>query len=327
MKTVVCEACGKTVPVNDSYTVHERTFCIECAQAWANERAAAGHQVDASDFVRGVDPTICAWCETDSPHEHAARIADVPTCEECDARMRNYPFPLWVKASFLLLLVAGVVSFAINARFLLAYLEHRKATRHLHAGEFAEAADIMQQASRRVPEVRDYDLLAGYTRGMALLAANNARAAVPVFQRLAEMEPRIPELQFLLLCAEAGVAFDDKDYRTFLQKAQALDANSPGDAFSKLQLASAYACLYVANNDQQARAQARQALDEAKQLPSLDPVATDVYRNRILHRITTREIINSEEYERRFPNGWQPPVEPQQPLRTDGARQQWRTRR
>jgi tetratricopeptide (TPR) repeat protein len=251
---------------------------------------------------------VCGWCDADSPHEHVARIAEVPTCEECDSRMRNFPYPNWVRVGFLLLLLAAVISIVMNSRFLFAYFEHRKAARLMNAGQLNEAADLMQTAANRVPEVKDFDILAGCMRGIALLAADDSRGAVAVFQRLVTMDPGVEHFRTLLLHAESGAAFDDKDYDKFLQTSQTLAAMEPGTADSKMRMASAYACLYVARNDRDALAKARQLLAEAKELPASDAEQFEEYYNRILYRIESREIISSKEYARRFPNGWKPPA-------------------
>ena len=70
--------------------------------------------------------------------------------------------------------------------------------------------------------------------------------------------------------------------------------------------------LYARTQDEQYKAWSLEALDRAKKALQSDPeykeVLTEV-EQRILHRLHTGEIIDGEEFQRRYPNGWKEQTE------------------
>ena len=107
-----------------------------------------------------------------------------------------------------------------------------------------------------------------------------------------------------LLQAEAGAAFDAKDYDTFLAKSMEVLKRHPNEPMALAAVASAYACKYAATGLDAHRQEALKYLDSAAQRGQGPELAE--YRQRILHRLQTREIISREEFYRRFPLGWKP---------------------
>ena len=111
-------------------------------------------------------------------------------------------------------------------------------------------------------------------------------------------------MSLFLVQAEMGVAFDQYDYDTFLAKARELADRDSRNAMSRGTLASALACKYAATRDEQYKREAAEALTAAKGMPGADTPEFAAYEDRIQFRLATREIIKTDEFMRRFPQGW-----------------------
>jgi len=108
----------------------------------------------------------------------------------------------------------------------------------------------------------------------------------------------------LLQQALRGVAFDEKDYDTFLSLSRELAEQHPKDFMAQLSLASAYACQYAVTGETKSREQTLQTLEKARSLEGADDPWFSEYEQRIMHRLETREIISPKEFQQRFPDGW-----------------------
>jgi hypothetical protein len=155
-----------------------------------------------------------------------------------------------------------------------------------------------------VPEVRELKTLAAYFRGLSCLEQDKCEEAEGCLGQCASM-PREYHVSSLLLRAEAGAAFRKKDYDRFERLAEDAAKQQPGDAIAQAQVASALACEYAVSGNEALRRRAEAKLDEANRMDSATLGATH-YVERIRHRLETREIIDSKEFFRRFPNGWHP---------------------
>jgi tetratricopeptide (TPR) repeat protein len=134
-----------------------------------------------------------------------------------------------------------------------------------------EAAQLMQQASREFPECKELKIASeGYT---------------------------------------GGAAFVKKDYDGFLSHSTAalqMDPNNPDLLGTE---ASALAAKYASTGAPEFQARAEEDLKKAEHLSQSDPkgkVRFDEYSERIRYRLQTREIIDRDEYNRRFRNGKDP---------------------
>jgi len=100
--------------------------------------------------------------------------------------------------------------------------------------------------------------------------------------------------------AEAAAAFSRKDYDRFLSLAQKGAAAHPESASSALMVASALACKYAATVIESYKTDCLATMEKARGLEGAQSLEFTEYRNRILYRLTSREIITSKEYKRRF---------------------------
>jgi tetratricopeptide (TPR) repeat protein len=302
MQSATCSACENSFNKNDTFEVLGRTLCGPCGEEFIN--GLPSNTLGQNDIVRNLDPTVCAWCSSDlGDTPLPTSVANLPTCDPCDARMRNWPYPLWVKASFAALLLIAVVAFAWNWRFLDALISLRRANKSLQAGEISTAADLYEHAAASVPEVKGLGDQAALYRGLTLLHEDRPKEALPLLERAATTMPDDSRLQQMIVRARYSAAYDDKDYDTMISEGRAYKRLAPGEGQSHIALASALACRYAAKGNRSDYDAAIQELEDGKNLAAADPEFT-VDEDRIRHRLETREIINRKEFQARFPNGW-----------------------
>lgn len=179
----------------------------------------------------------------------------------------------------------------------------------MRAESLEEANLQATAAAKHVPESRELQEVAAYYQGLThLFKENNCVDAAACFSRCSHMPPGF-HVRDLAQRAAVGAAFDKKDYEQFLQLAEELAKQNPNDGIAQAQVASALACLYAVRGDESLRRRAEEKLEASKKLDA-EAIKNANYEERIRHRLTTREIIRSEEFEKRFPNGWKPAEKP-----------------
>lgn len=102
---------------------------------------------------------------------------------------------------------------------------------------------------------------------------------------------------------DGRAAFDRKDYDSFLEISKAASAKWPNDPQRIAGLASALACKYAVTGDQAFRKQSEDTLEKARLLAQRSPEEKtnfDAFAERIRYRLASREILDTEEYNRRF---------------------------
>jgi hypothetical protein len=291
--------------MNQMFTVFGRSLCEACGN---QELSGHGGGIQPGDVVRQIDPTVCSKCAADEGSRELPRVAGLPFCGTCEDELRRRPFPLWIKVSFTLLLGLAAFSLIHNRRFLLGYVEMHRAGRAMAKRDVSQAAAFMSAAAAHVPEARELKDLADYFTGLDLMANDRAAEAVPLLQSGAVRLPPGTEArqvaEMLLAKAQAAVAFDAKDYDAFLAKETEMLKARPNDPMAMAGVASAHACKYAVTGDESHKQQALRMLESAVQADKGPHVAD--YRQRILFRLHTREIISKKEFDRRYPNGWNP---------------------
>lgn len=312
MKQVECTECQQLAPMSQTLLVKQRPVCGACAKGVLAQRSQRGLRDE--DVVRAFDPTVCTQCNSDNGEEEYSQLAGLPICPECERKFRNWPYPAWLKISFAALVGLAIFSFAWNWRFMAAFREIRQMNRALGAGDAERAADLAESAARHVPEVPELVGVAQFNRGLDLMSKDQSAKALE-YLRKAKQGPgsgQLPEINRVVLEAEAGAAFEAKNYDEFLAKSKAIAAQFPGDFLGPAKLASACACKYAATGSEEYRQEALKHLDRASKLTATKEAqaALAEYRPRILHRLETREIISAAEFHQRFPNGYQSKAKP-----------------
>lgn len=309
MRRGSCARCGGQFAMNEMFTLDEEPLCGACAEAAAAEQGE--QQLEAEALQRQIDPTICVRCGADNGSVDWPLVAGLSVCATCEDFFRRRPYPTWLKVAFIALLGVAVGALVRNWRFLQGHVEATRANRAMMRQNVAEAARLMGSAARRVPESQGLNLAAAYYRALHLLGEekaveaarvlNECRQAVPADMMPADLRRAMDSL---LLVAEAGAAFEQKDYDQLLAKALAMAERSPNDRQALAAVSSAYACKYAATGKEEFRQQALEHLTKASALEGDRDPRFPEYEDRIRHRLETREILSPKEFKQRFPQGW-----------------------
>jgi len=298
MLKVKCTECGRALPMKDTSKTDGRILCVGCY-----EKLTSTQGIAISEFIYQVDPTVCARCGLDNGSSPLPTLASQPMCQQCTDYLRNRPFPSWIKLSFAGLIIFVALAAAWNMRFFLAWRDS-KAAGALIRQDAGQAAERMRSALKRVPESRDLQAFSAFFDGVHYLHQNRPEEALTSLEKCRHSLPSTFGVDTLILDAKAGVTFNAKDYDGFVVTAKQMVSKNPDFHYSHAMLASAYACKYAATNDMAFCEHAMAALDRARAIGGSDPSFKE-YEQRILHRLSTQEIITAEEFHRRFPNGWQ----------------------
>jgi tetratricopeptide (TPR) repeat protein len=245
----------------------------------------------------------CFRCGTDYGSVVLPRIAGLPVCDGCARILRNRPFPGWIRIAFGALILLAVLAFVYNQRFFLAHVEMQRALRALKSGNVERAVALFDEAAERVPDEPGLQALARYFRALMLVGQERSAEAIPLLKEALAINPNEPTLAAALLQAEAGLAYEQKDYDRFLEVEQTVAKKQPDNPIAALGVASAHACRYAATGDEAAKDLAERQIESASKMKGAEGPEFAEYLDRIRYRLETREIISRNEYLRRFPNG------------------------
>jgi hypothetical protein len=303
MKRANCEHCSSTdLPLNDTLKINDKTTCPPCYDTHFKDHA----DLKSMTVIAGIDPTVCFSCGTDNGELELPRISVHPVCAGCLEDIRNRTFPKWVKGFFIALLVIVVFSFWWNSRFYTGYRQMKLANAAFASGEFDHAAVFAAEAGEHMPEVAGIGYMRAFYNGVSLLQNDNPTEALEEFNRCKDFLTDDYRVNELMTQAKIGAGFDTRNYALFLEGAgENLEADSTL-ANSWATVASAYACLYAQNGDEESKQHALHHLDKARMIDSTDIELTDYY-NFIEHRLYTREILRREDFTQRYPGGWTHP--------------------
>jgi DNA-directed RNA polymerase subunit RPC12/RpoP len=320
-----CDKCGGEFQTNETLLVSQSVVCPACADS-----IFAQEKIPADQVQRQTDPTICVGCGTDNGDTDLEKLAGLPVCPQCEALYRNRPFPVWVKAALVGMVILVVSALAWNSRFIRAYYDLRcfgstmaalawnsrfiRAYYDLRcfgstmaAGDFERGAAYFISASERVLENTDLQIYARFYKGILLLNRDKSAEALELLESCRGKVDADSGLDGLIMQAQVGVAFDGGDYDEFLRLALEMDQKQKSDPISAGRVASAYACKYAETEDEQYKIKSLEALDRARTMSSSVPEYGEYfaeYEPRILYRLHTREIISRDEFYERHPNGW-----------------------
>lgn len=299
MRQVLCGLCKRSIPMNNAFTLNGVSACRSCCEN-AQEKATSDEPVHISGQV---DPTICRRCQGDNGDLPLPTIAGMPVCQTCSDVMRHFPFPAWIRAAALGLILLVVGASIWNLRFVLAYREMNASVRALERGDWDHANAMARSAVRRVPESPDLVALTSYFDGIADLRENRFPEALANFKRAGERLPAGFGIDELTQQARIGAAFEAQNYGEALSLSIQAADRQPNDAGAQAAVASALACQFAATGDVAFRERALSRLKVVKNLATEMP-AWNVFEQRMLHRLSSREIIDENEFHRRFPQGW-----------------------
>ncbi|MFC1634086.1 hypothetical protein ACFL5Z_04540 [Planctomycetota bacterium] len=302
MKQVTCEKCEEGFQINDTLKVRGDVVCGPCAESIVTKE-----KIPANQLQQQIDPTICVGCGLDNGDADFVRLGQLPVCSACEALFKNRPFPNWIKAALVGMVILVIFTLVWNSRFISAYYELKRFESAMNAGDFQQGAAYFISASQRVPENAELQAYGALYEGMLLLGQDKSAEALKLLESCRGRVDEESGLNVLVMNAQVGVAFDRGDYAEFLRLAQQMSETYQDDPTYAGQLASAYACMYVETQDEQYKAKSLMALERARTLASANPEAEQYhaeYAKRILHRLHTRQIIKRDEFYKRYPNGW-----------------------
>lgn len=304
MRKVKCEKCGEEFPLNDTLEVRLSIVCRACAESIFNKEKVPANQVQQQ-----VDPTICAGCGLDNGDSELPMLRQVPVCTACEKKFKSRPFPIWIKAALVGIVILVVSIMVLNSRFYYAYYDLRRFASAIDAGDIEQMAAYITSMSKHVPENEYLQTYAVFYEGILLLNQDKSAEALEIFEFCRGRVGMDEEsgLDDLITNARIRVAFDQGNYDEFLELSLQLNEKFKEDYVYTAQVASAYACKYVETQDEQYKTKSLSALDSARALVNPYPEDEEYfaeYEQRILHRIHTQEIISRKEFEKRYPNGW-----------------------
>jgi hypothetical protein len=304
MRQVTCAACRAQVPMNEAFSIADRSLCRKCAEQFVSEQRANKQVVGT--IARQVDPTICVHCSADSGDDEWAKVAELPACTKCENFFRNRPYPRWLKISFAVFLCIAAAAFVYNLRFFLAYVDMIKGDHAMKERKFEQTVDHFASAADRLPEMPELAVIPNMYRAQRLMVDEKYPEALALIEKSRSYAP--PDMRGAFrdmeITAQIGLAFDRRDYDSFLDLSQQWVKTHPGESSGIASVASAYACKYAASSDPQFRDAAMKNLELAKGLAGEHMDEFKEYENRILHRLQTREIITRQQFKKRFPTGW-----------------------
>lgn len=297
MTSVNCSHCGNpSVEMNKSLSIQGENLCFTCVDVLYEDRS----KLEGKFVMHKLDPTVCSFCEKDFGDEILAWIGKRPVCDPCAQDIRNRTFPLWVKGFLAFVLLAVVFSSIWNFHYYRAWYSLQQSHQAFEKGD-AEGAYLMaQEASENASDVPDLGDLASYYHGIFLMTKDSSRQALSEFRKCAAtMGDYTP---FWVTSAQLNVDFENKDYKSAIKTATSLkDFDSTGAA-PFLRIASAYSCQYAVSGMDSMKTAAISNLEKAKKQGFED--GDSLYANMIRYRLATKDPIERETFEKKYPKGW-----------------------
>lgn len=299
-----CCACRREQPLGTYFYVYQDLLCEPCANARVT--ALGKQKLKPGDVRRAVDLTLCTECHADGGDRPHMTIGNLPFCPECTARVRKRPFPLWLKAAaVLLLLLLGVATVRMAGYARAAMDLHRSIRLAFVQGDLAGAQQAAAAARKRVPEskyTRSHD---NYFTGLKAIYEEDMQQAVSCFNAIdIPLEERVYQRDFLLRSAQISLAFDRRQYDRALALSQENLKTDPGNPDLLTALASVSAACYAQSGDAKRKQETLDALTRAAELmkkaPAAEQARMDYEIKRIRHRLETRQVLSRKEYEQKF---------------------------
>ena len=133
--------------------------------------------------------------------------------------------------------------------------------------------------------------------------AGDEAAALKSLEAAKQEYPQLQSYDSFESGIRISAAFVRKDYDKFLELEKLEAEKHPESSVAHAGVASALACKYAVTGDAKYALDSKAALEYSKKLTGPDPESQagfKEYSERIEYRLKTREIINKEEYDRRF---------------------------
>ncbi len=300
MKRITCQDCGREFRLSETYKMGDKICCMECLdKALLNKKDSK----DKNAFTQQMDTTVCFNCGYDNGQNELSLISGLPVCNKCGDFFRNRPFPKWIKLSFFIVVGLVIFSFAFNFRFIKSFYYIKQASSAMRRGNLEKTIEYAKSASNLVPEDEFMKMEVSYFEGLSYFGQEKWKDAIEAFNKCSGLLAAGYNIEELILNANIGLSFDNKEYDSFLRYALELQNKYPQESLYYAGVASAYACKFAVTSDNQFKDKTLEYLKKSKELSS-DEATYREYEQRILYRLSTREIIDKKEFDKKFPNGW-----------------------
>ncbi len=300
MKYIHCIECNQKKPTNEVFIYEEKNYCHECLSKKNKDES-----ISEADIERLVDDTICTNCHYDNGDFDLKKISNFPLCEKCFSLIMNRPFPKWIKISSVALILIVLFGLFYNSKYLFSYLDIRESNKLFQTGKLEESYLKMEEASRKLPHLEYLTGLSNLYEGIYLFYNNKLKEALLLFESYKEYFPDDNDIEYWILNSKSGISFDSKDYQNFYNYQKELFNLNPEDIIYIAGVSSGASCLYIITNDEKYKNEMNEYFELAtqKMLPEEKEILSE-YIQRIKYRIFSGEIISSEEYYEKYPEGW-----------------------
>ncbi len=283
-----CKKCKAELTISETELYKDDFYCKSCLDTILAER---GPEED----VPALEVPACFVCGNEIPAGLAITYSGKSYCASCYEKHTHMEPPLAIKLFLAFLVCAAVAGMFVNGRYYRALFSLKNASRHLVSGDIDEASKLSAAALSLVPKNADVQLMDKFYRGLSYFAHRNYVDALPLMKEYSRFHPDDRSVSSIILYAEIALAFDERKYMLMRDKARELHELNPVDESATLSYASSLACVYVAENDVQARDLAEKLMDGIG-AASRDNADTMDEIRRIEHRIRARMIVSREEY-------------------------------
>jgi hypothetical protein len=289
-----CKHCGQIFGLNQLVSVFDEVLCRDCAE----KRIFDVPKDMAPQVIRYMqDPTVCTRCKADNGLDAYELFLEMPLCPSCREHIKKHPFPFWIKAACVVIIL--IVGFAIymNLRFFRAHvLFEQSISLGFQEHKWEQAAQKMEKAATLVPENQDIKTTWHYMAGYHALQSEHYEEAVEHLEYCTGLQEY--HVGYMLLEAQSGVAFNKKDYPELLRLSQEVLKLEPNDPMRLAQVSSAYACVYAITGQEADKLKCMDYLGQAEQcFQGSIPEDFAEHKERILYRLETRQILTKKVYD------------------------------
>lgn len=304
MKTEICSGCGQSHPRGEMFSCFGSVFCEPCA----NQKLSTVERgsIKPGDVKRLVDPTVCIQCSTDYGSRVLEEVAGVPFCPECAKRARNQPYPPWLRMAAVILAILTAWAFAHSVRYIRARVAMDRAmVQFFQHRDIEGAAQASRQAYDLVPTSPYIQDLYHYFAGVQSVQQDKPEEAISHLNAIKlKMSEKAFAREHFIRQAKVSIAFNRKEYGKMVTMAREQLKEEPDSLAAHLGLAGSCALVYADKGEEAMKQESLQQLElamkAAAKMDAPDQAAVKYERDRMLHRLNTRQIISRAQYVKQF---------------------------
>jgi tetratricopeptide (TPR) repeat protein len=138
------------------FALDAKPVCAACVAQRPAEKKAAGEKLQLG---RIVDKTICSVCHADHGETDLPLIGGLPVCDACSPKVLAWPFPFWIKAGMVALLLVLGWALWLGRHHFPAGRHMVLAERAMDHGDYRHASDEFAQVLKLQPNIQKAVLL------------------------------------------------------------------------------------------------------------------------------------------------------------------------